>query len=253
MYRLLLALCIILMSGCYDSGFSEGSHEATSEAVTATIGQLRQRFEGETVLVSGDIVVAGRVNSCDEAENFYRTFSLEEDGAGLEVMSGIDHLHNNFPKGSKVTIRLKGWALGESRGVLQVGRKPAVGSGFPTDYLGSDAALNSVVSRNGTDLEPIVPKLLTISELSPSLCGTLVRVAGVSYTPDDLTFSTWAGYKRFTDAAGAEIYTYVRSYARFADNEVPAGRCSLSGILQYDNVGGGRYILKLRDENDCEF
>lgn len=47
------------------------------------------------------------------------------------------------------------------------------------------------------------------------------------------------------------LHLYVRSYARFADDEVPVGRCTLTGILQYDATGEGRYILKLRDENDC--
>lgn len=74
---------------------------------------------------------------------------------------------------------------------------------------------------------------------------------GSGLTPEDLTPGTWAGYKRFTDNAGAAVYTYVRSYARFADDEVPVGRCTLTGILQYDATGEGRYILKLRDENDC--
>ena len=40
----------------------------------------------------------------------------------------------------------------------------------------------------------------------------------------------------------------------WADEEVaeePAGTVSLTGILQYDAAGDGRYILKLRDENDC--
>ena len=55
-------------------------------------------------------------------------------------------------------------------------------------------------------------------------------------------------YKRFTDDTGAAVYTYVRSYARFADDEVPSAG-TLTGILQY--AGEGRYILKLRDENDC--
>lgn len=50
------------------------------------------------------------------------------------------------------------------------------------------------------------------------------------------------------------IYTYVRNYAGFAGEEVPAGKsCSLTGILQYDDAGKGRYLLKLRDENDCMY
>ena len=96
-----------------------------------------------------------------------------------------------------------------------------------------------------------MPTLLTIRELTPERCGTLVRLEALRYTPEDLTPGTWAGYKRFTDDDGAEIHTYVRNYARFAGDEVPVGRCTLTGILQYDDAGDGRYILKLRDENDC--
>ena len=78
---------------------------------------------------------------------------------------------------------------------------------------------------------------------------TLVRIERVRYAPDGLAEGTWAGNKRFTDQEGAAVYTYVRPYARFADYDIPAGRCALTGILQHD---GNRYLLKLRDETDCE-
>ena len=95
------------------------------------------------------------------------------------------------------------------------------------------------------------PAPRAIPALTESRCGTLVRIDGVRDTPEDLSAATWVGYKRFTDADGNAVYTYVRRYARFADAEVPAGTGSLTGILQYDAAGDGRYILKLRDENDC--
>lgn len=251
MRRLALLCVALLAAGCYDSRFGERGDDATPEPVTATIRQLREKFAGTTFPVTGDIVVSGRVTTSDYDENFYRTFCIEEDGAGIEVMAGIDHLHNDFPEGCQVTLRLRGLALGESHGVLQAGRMPAAGSGFATDYIGSKAALDAAVTRNGEALKPIVPTLLSPGELTPERCGTLVRIEALSYTPEDLTPGTWAGYKRFTDDVGAAVYTYVRSYARFADDEVPVGRCTLTGILQYDATGEGRYILKLRDENDC--
>ena len=253
MRRLPLFCMALLLAGCYDSRFGERSDCTEPGPVTATIAQLREKYAGETFPVTGDIVVSGRVNSSDYDENFYRTFCIEEDGAGIEVMAGIDHLHNDFPMGCRVTLRLKGLALGESHGVLQAGRMPAPGSGFATDYLGSKASLDAAVTRNDGPLQPVVPTLSTLSRLTPEHCGTLVRIEALCYTPEDLTPGTWAGYKRFTDDEGAEIYTYVRSYARFADNEVPVGRCSLTGILQYDDAGDGRYILKLRDESDCTY
>ena len=193
--RLPLLCAFLLLTGCYDSRFGERSGGEEPEPATATIAQLRQLYAGTTFVIATDVVVSGRVNTSDAEENFYRTFCVEEDGAGLEVMAGT-------------------------------GEAP----------------------------QPIAPALLTIAELTPKRCGTLVRIDGLSYTPEDLTPGTWAGYKRFTDAGGAEIYTYVRNYAGFAGEEVPAGKsCSLTGILQYDDAGKGRYLLKLRDENDCMY
>lgn len=167
------------------------------------------------------------------------------------MTAGIDHLHNDFPIGSRVTLSLRGLAVAESRGVLQAGRPPAAGSGYATDYIGSRAALGAVLVRSGEALAAPSPAPLAIPALTESRCGTLVRIDGVRYTPEDLSAATWVGYKRFTDADGNAVYTYVRRYARFADAKVPAGTVSLTGILQYDAAGDGRYILKLRDENDC--
>lgn len=217
------AVAALLLTGCYDSRFGEPDDDGEGKPATETIAALRDRYAGTPFTVTGDIVVTGRVASCDRAENFYRTLCICDTEAGLEVMAGIDHLHNDFPIGSRVTLSLRGLAVAESRGVLQAGRPPAAGSGYATDYIGSRAALGVV----------------------------LVRIDGVRYTPEDLSAATWAGYKRFTDADGNAVYTYVRRYARFADAEVPAGTVSLTGILQYDAAGDGRYILKLRDENDC--
>lgn len=183
------AVAALLLTGCYDSRFGEPDDDGEGKPATETIAALRDRYAGTPFTVTGDIVVTGRVASCDRAENFYRTLCICDTEAGLEVMAGIDHLHNDFPIGSRVTLSLRGLAVAESRGVLQAGRPPAAGSGYATDYIGSRAALG--------------------------------------------------------------VYTYVRRYARFADAEVPAGTVSLTGILQYDAAGDGRYILKLRDENDC--
>ena len=124
-------------------------------------------------------------------------------------------------------------------------------------HLNYDA--DSCVS--GFECCPATPQLSTnadslrfarlVAEKFGAMGMELRGIDGVRYTPEDLSAATWAGYKRFTDADGNAVYTYVRRYARFADAEVPAGTVSLTGILQYDAAGDGRYILKLRDENDC--
>lgn len=241
----------LLLAGCYDSSFGEKAPATDTPRATTTIRELQALFTGETVAITGDIVVAGCITTSDRSRNFYRTLCIQQDGAGLEIMAGLDHLHNDYPIGTLVSVRLRGFALGAHYGVLQIGRKPAPGSGFATDYIASQPALDNVLIRSVAIPEPFEPAQLGIPELTPAMCGTLVRIDRLHYRPEDLTAGTWAGYKRFTDPDGHTVYTYVRAYADFADEEVPAGECALVGILQYDPAGDGRYLLKLRDENDC--
>ena len=250
---LLSIIAALLLAGCYDSRFGEPGDDGQEQVATETIAELRARYAGTPFTITSDIVVTGTVTSNDLTENFYRTLCIGDTEAGLEVMAGIDHLHNDFPTGCCVILHLRGLTVAESRGMLQVGRPPAAGSGYATDYLGSRAALSAVLVRKGETLLTPTPTPLTVPTLSKERCGTLVRIDGLHYTPEDLSPATWAGYKRFTDTDGNAVYTYVRPYARFADDEVPAETVSLTGILQYDATGDGRYILKLRDESDCMY
>lgn len=250
-WEIAAAAACLALAACYDGRFTAPAGSPACENPNETIASLRTTYAGTPFTVSSPVIVSGIVTSCDRAANFYRTFCVEEDQAALEVAAGIDQLHNDFPIGCRVVIRLEGLTVGESYGLLQVGRAPAPGSAYEVDFLGSRAALGKAVTRCGEDLEPVEPARLTIPRLEPERAGTLVRIDRLRYTPEDLTSTVWSGYKRFTDADGNVIYTYVRSYADFADREVPTGWLSLVGILQYDKAGEGRFMLKLRDEGDC--
>ena len=243
-----LALC-----GCYDSRFEAPPAENVCQAATSSLASLRGGYAGKPFTVEAPVTVTGIVTSSDRAGNFYRSLCIEEDHAALEVMAGIDQLHNDFPVGSRVVLQLEGLVVGQSRGVLQAGRAAEPGSGYDVDYIGSRAALDRSLARCGEELEEVVPALRTISGLEPRMCGTLVRIEGLQYAPEegDESEAGWAGYRRFVNDRGEEILTYVRTYADFADDELPLGRVALAGILQYDDSGDGHYILKLRDENDC--
>ena len=244
-------LAVVTAVGCYDRGFRSPDPAQTETAVHETIAGLKERFLGTPFVVENDIAVAGVVTSSDQAQNFYRSVCIEENGAALEIMAGIDRLHNDFPIGCRVVLRLKGLTVAESRGVLQVGKAPEPGSGYDTDYIGSKAELDRILVRMSETLQPPLPATLSIPELTVGRCGTLVRIEGLHYDPEELAESAWSGYKNFSDKDGNSVCTYVRNYAAFAGNDVPVGEVALTGILQYDNTGEGRFLLKLRDENDC--
>ena len=239
MFRQLLPALLLsvlpLANGCYDSHFGQAGEAPGEGSPNASLADIRARFTGQPVVVEGDIRVAGRVTTSDRAGNFYRTLCIEDAGAALEVMVGLDHLHNDYPPGSLLLVRLRGLTLGEQFGVLQAGSPAEPGSGYATGFLGSKAAADAAVT--------------TIPELAPSMCGTLVRIPDVELFGEEAPVA-WAGYHRFADAQGNLIRTYVRTYADFAGASIPEGRGSLTGILQQDGTAADRYILKLRDETD---
>lgn len=118
-------------AGCYDSRFGQPGAEQAPWTPTEHIAALRERYAGETFEVTGDIVVEGVVTSDDTRGNFYRSLCIEEQGAAIEIMTGTDHLHNDYPRGCRVVLRLRQLAVGESRGVLQAGRMPRPGAATP--------------------------------------------------------------------------------------------------------------------------
>lgn len=250
--RMLSVVWLAFAVGCYDRAGAPPVEPTVVPAATTTLAELRRLYTGTPFRVESDVVVRGRVTTSDEAGNFYRTLMLEEEGAAIELMAGIDGLHNIYPPGCELTLLLRGLTLGERYGVLQVGREAEAGSGYDTDYIGSRAALDRHVFR-GSGLVPLRPEVCALAELTPSMAGRLVRIDGLRHQPESLEEGTWSGYRRFVDAEGRSLRTYTRAYASFADEPIPTGDVLLVGILQYVSSSDttANYLLKLRDAGDC--
>lgn len=250
--RLLLLWALCAVTGCYDGPFEEPQGvRREPPAVTASLAELRRLYAGDPVTIRSEIVVAGVVTANDRGGNFYRSLVIEADGAALELLAGLDCLYNDYPVGCRVTLVLEGLMLGERYGILQAGVAAAAGP----EGFASQAALDSRLYRDAAAAVPPEPLAVSLADLRPAHAGRLVRLDGLFFAPvEEVAECCWGGYRRFGDAAGAFIHTYVRSYADFAAEELPFGSCSLTGILQYDAAGdggAGRYLLKLRDATDC--
>lgn len=268
---IILAIVVFVEAGCYDSGFGSPSPTDVTDATQETIAGLVERFAGKPFRILENISVEGVVVSSDRAGNFYRTLCIQQGTAGIEIMAGVDQLHNQYPVGCPVVVHLQGLVVAQSHGMIQVGNPPVPGSGYETDYIGSRAALELILVRQSEQLQVPVPETVTIPELRVDRCGTLVRIDNLRYLPEETENAgedetntdqggkagtaaeenRWSGYRRFVDRSGREIQTYVRTYADFADEQIPDGELSLVGILQFDDSAEGCFVIKPRDEKDC--
>lgn len=172
-YILLIAATF---AGCRDLPVPE--FPAATELPNVNIDGLRSYYPaGATdVVISPDIVFAGRVVSSDRAGNFYNTFLIDDGTGAVEIMAGMTDLHATYHPGQRVVVRARGLAIGWRDGVMQIGLPPEPGNRYATGYFYHPAVMRAYVSAEH-DVEPIAPIETTLGELHPDMCGRLVRIA----------------------------------------------------------------------------
>ncbi len=242
---------------CYDSFKGECSLVGGDvPAPNITIKRLCAMLESDMLLIYDDIVVRGSVTSTDRNGNFYKTFIIEDDGYGLEIMEGVYDSYVRHDVGSVVSVRLQGLALSTYRGVHQVGVKSVEGSYYALDYLSAEAVIDQHIFSTYTYAE-VEPYVVRFEDLNEQMCGRLVSIESLRHLPTegDTQPYTWGSYQQFVDNFDNSIWVYTSDYANFSLLEIPQQRVSLSGILQYGSISGvsgaEQYILEMRGVEDC--
>lgn len=259
--RPLLCLLIALCCGsCSYDRFEEPEPQPGPLPVpNMKLGTLRSLYPGHPVEVSG-AVLAGSVNSSDEASNFHRSFIIEDPTGAVEIRAGLYDLYRWYTPGRQVVVRAEGLTLGMENGVLQLG---LASDRYPTDYMDHQAVVDRYVYR-GEAVEAVRPRLAEPADLCPEWCGTLVRLDALYL--DVQADTTWAvpgrlsvtGVPRsaslkFRRSPDDSLYVFTSGYARFAGERVPRGLVSLRGILMRGEINGREvYQLKMRDLNDVQ-
>lgn len=253
----ILGLILVLFSfcGCYDRG---GYGDSTSFDVVpnASIADLASAAsEASCRTITDGVVCVGRVTTLDREGNFYRTMFVEDATGGVEVLLGTYDIASQYPEGVEVALRLQGCAIRKRSGVVRVGLPPYSYDTTPREFE-SQVIIDRHIVR-GVSVAPIEPLRTDIASLSTALCGRLVRIEQLHYTPDELSDEVpqMVGYSRFTDGEGGVVYCYVSEYADFANMAVPTTAVALQGVLLYESVGGGagaQYVIKPSCADDVE-
>ncbi|MDL2320252.1 DUF5689 domain-containing protein [Alistipes sp. OttesenSCG-928-B03] len=251
--NIMLFVAVLLASCGYNRFDVEPPDAGEYLAANADIGTLRALYDGATITVDEEVIIAGVVTANDRSGNFYRSFIIEDATGAVEVRAGMFSLHRTFRRGQRVAVKLQGLAVGVYNGVVQVGRR-SMESGSQTEYIASRYVAGTVFwpQRDGRDLRPVE---VSVAGLTDAMCGRLVRISGLCLIADEAVAWAEGGttYRHFEDSKGGEIAVQTSTYADFADKTVPAGEVALTGILMRGNIDrGNRFFIKLRDVDDIE-
>lgn len=152
---------------------------------------------GSPRVMTGNYIIEGKVISTDQPGNFYKSFYIQDETAGIEIKIGRNSLYSDYHEGQTIYIDCNELWLGMygykdgnygGQGMVQIGAEDTSGK-YETSYLESPLMIDLHVFQ-GEMGDPVEPTVVTESQLpgkadnqsTNSNVGKLVTLKGLTYT-----------------------------------------------------------------------
>lgn len=246
---LLLIAPAIFMAGCSkDFDVPEVQIPSFTLPDGATIISIKELKARHTVLgavdsINDNVYVTGKVISSDESGNIYKSLYIQDTSGGLLLSLDATSLYTTYRLGQRMYVKCQGLFLGDYNGMTQLGVMDN----------GEIGRIPSPVIKNYLFLDSLpgaVPaaKVITIPSITADDLGMLVKFENVSFVDVGLPFSDpGASTNRYITDGTNTLILRNSNYATFADELIPDGTGSITGIL---GVFGSDNQLYIRDLND---
>ncbi|MBS1747175.1 MAG: hypothetical protein JST21_13475 [Bacteroidetes bacterium] len=221
---------------------------------TLTIAQLKSlHVNGSTETIITDDIIEGVVIANDSSGNFYKQIIIEDETAGISINIDDNNLYTSYSIGRKVFIKMKGLILYDDNNLISIG-----GSKDVTNNVNAIAGpLKNQFIIKGTANNPVIPKLIDISDLNPSYQNTLIQLNNVEFDEADTS-------KQYADTSPSKntvnliikncsdksVILRTSGYAGFAGVHVPNGNGTITAIYSVYRTTSQLYI---RDTADIHF
>lgn len=255
----LLVLMNLLILGCAKDGEYEVPELdcLSKQEVNASYADIKNRYQGETLEITEDLIIEGYVNSTDKAGNIFGSLHFQDDPAapagGFQIDIDLLDSHLFFPPGSHILIKTKGLFLGISHGVYHLGGVFTAFGNKSVGRLPASAVAQHVymACEPGGSLEAVK---VNPGEVTEAMVNTLVHMDGMEFTSTDpgLTFALpeEETLRELQDCDGGKIVLLNSGYADFREESLPEGNGGITAILIRD---GGDFQLIIRELPDISF
>ena len=216
------------LSGVLGAFGSNGNEAYTYEAASETVSEK---------------YTVGYVVSSDEGGNFYKQLVIqdapENPTAAIVVQVDKNPLFTQYEFGRKVYVKLNGLTVGESNGVLQLGRL----NGDQIDEIASTLVPNHIIRTS--EVATIVPKEITISQFSDALESQYIRLNNMQFNSNLVVGNTTTFASETNDSfdgerllesceTGSSVILSTSTFSDFKGLPLPANRGSIDGVLTRD-------------------
>lgn len=267
-------MAALLITGCvhddiYDDPNLAG-YECKDLTANMTIAQVKALKQSGVAYIFPDasapeMIMEGYVSSTDESGNIYKTIYIQDNPEnpthGFTISVDAVSTYTKFPQGSKVYIKLNGLALGTYGGLIQLGVKNAAATGADAVSRIPESAVPAHIFRSCTERAKIVPKVLTLAQMTSAndnLLGALIQINNAEFdrtvlcsvfAPDGTSVD-----RRINDGTTSATRVVRNSgFASFANQTLPSGNGTFVGIMSKFNSTYQMYINKISDLNMNSF
>lgn len=227
-----------------------------------SIKDVKARYtSGAPVQITDDVVIEGVVSCDDKSGNYYQQIAIQDSTGGVLLRLGSFNLYNYYPVGRKVYVKLKGLYLGQYNGTLQFGG--GIDSGYINQGGVTLLAANLLDKHiiKGALNQPLVPKIVTVSQLTTNLqdryVSTLIKLVGYEFASSDRNKSyaddNASGNRIIQDCSNItanRITLRTSNYSNFATIPVGQGNGEITAVYSYF---GSTKQLTIRDTTDVKF
>ncbi|MFD2724987.1 DUF5689 domain-containing protein [Hyunsoonleella rubra] len=199
-----------------------------------------------TAKIEDDIYIEGYVVSSDKGGNFFEELIIQnktddsdpdnDPRLGLKIDINQSSLSDTYQFGQKVVVKLGGLTVGESNGVITIGRGDAV-----TVQQIQPSEYRDIVLRTNTIAE-ILPKITDLQNLTEADENTLILLNNMQLNRFELgatfaseSFDEFDGFRLMESCdSGIQILMQTSTFADFKSVLVPQGQGSMVGIYSRD-------------------
>ncbi len=199
-----------------------------------------------TVIVNDDLYIEGYVVSSDKSGNFFKELIIQnkrdnsnpdnDPRLGFKIDINVSSLSDTYQFGQKVYIKMMGLTIGETSGVITIGKGDAV------NVKQIQAAEYKDIILRTNEVETITPKIVGLADLTEADENTLIQLDNMQLNRFELgatfaseSFDEFDGFRLLESCdSGISLIMQTSTFSDFKSLIVPQGKGSVTGVFGRD-------------------
>lgn len=199
-----------------------------------------------TVVINGDVYIEGYVVSSDKSGNFFEELIIQnktdasnpdnDPRLGFKLDINVSSLSDTYQFGQKVFVKMNGLTIGETSGVITIGKGDAVN----VKQIQASEYKDIVIRTN--EVAEISPKIAGLADLTEADENTLIELEnmqlnrfqlGATYASE--SFDEFDGFRLLESCdSGISMIMQTSTFSDFKSLVVPQGKGSITGVFGRD-------------------